>query len=77
MDLAGRPLWAVYVFGSAWLVTLLGTGQIVVLVLFGQLTTSAVIEHFGFLGSIKAPVARQKVLGLIIMFIGVVLTKLA
>ena len=73
----GGLFGAVYVFGSTWLVTLLGTGQIVVLVLFGQLTTSAVIEHFGFLGSVKAPVARQKVLGLIIMFIGVVLTKLA
>ena len=72
----GGFLGGLYVFGSAWLVPQIGTGQVVVMALFGQLTFSAIIDQFGFFQALKSPVSRQKLLGLVIMFIGVILTKL-
>ena len=73
----GGFLGGLYVFGSDWLVPQIGTGQVVVMALFGQLTFSAIIDQFGFFHALKSPVSRQKLLGLVIMFIGVILTKMA
>lgn len=67
---------ALYVFGSAFLVTKIGTSQIVIFALFGQLSASALIEHFGLLESQPKPVHFQKICGLILLFIGVIITKL-
>ena len=67
---------ALYVFGSAFLVTKIGTSQIVIFALFGQLSASALIEHFGLLESQPKSVHFQKICGLILLFIGVIITKL-
>jgi transporter family-2 protein len=50
---------------------------VVVMALLGQLTFSVVIDQFGLFEAIKSPVSRQKIIGLIIMSIGVILIKLA
>lgn len=73
----GGLLGGLYVFASAWLVPRIGTGQVVVMALFGQLTFSTIIDQFGFFNALKSPISRQKLLGLAIMFIGVVLTRMA
>ena len=73
----GGLLAGLYVYASAWLVPQIGTGQVVVMALFGQLTFSVVIDQFGLFEAIKSPVSRQKIIGLIIMSIGVILIKLA
>ena len=69
----GGFLGALYVLGSAWLVPQLGTGQVVVLALFGQLFFSAVIDHWGLLRSTATRVTLKRLLGLVVMFIGVVM----
>jgi len=78
---AGRSHWwiwlggflgAAYVFGSAWLVPQIGTGQVVVIALFGQLLFSALIEQLGWFEANAQRVQFPRLIGLLLMFIGVV-----
>lgn len=78
---AGKSFWwtwiggflgALYVFGSAWLVPQIGTGQVVVIALFGQLFFSAIIDHLGLFKSTVNKVVLSRVIGLVVMFLGVV-----
>jgi transporter family-2 protein len=44
------------------------------LVIFGQLITSMLFDHFGWLGAEKNPIHWQRFLGGVVIFIGVLLT---
>ena len=44
------------------------------LVIFGQLVISMLLDHFGLLGTDKTPINWQRLLGSIIIFVGVLLT---
>lgn len=44
------------------------------LVIFGQLLMSMLLDHFGWLGVEKNPINWQRLLGAIVIFIGVLLT---
>ena len=44
------------------------------LVIFGQLVISMLLDHFGLLGTDKTPIHWQRLLGSIIIFVGVLLT---
>ena len=44
------------------------------LIIFGQLAMSLLLDHFGWLGTEKMPVNGQRLLGAIIIFVGVMLT---
>ena len=44
------------------------------LILFGQIAMSMLIDHFGVLGTEKAPINWQRLLGGVVIFIGVLLT---
>ncbi|WP_180042146.1 MULTISPECIES: DMT family transporter [unclassified Acinetobacter] len=44
------------------------------LIIFGQLVTSMFLDHFGLLGTEKTPVNWQRLLGGVVIFIGVLLT---
>lgn len=44
------------------------------LILFGQIAMSMLVDHFGFLGTEKAPINWQRLLGGVVIFIGVLLT---
>lgn len=44
------------------------------LIIFGQLAMSLLLDHFGWLGTEKMPVNWQRLLGAIIIFVGVILT---
>jgi len=44
------------------------------LIIFGQLAMSLLLDHFGWLGTEKMPVNWQRLLGAIIIFVGVMLT---
>jgi transporter family-2 protein len=44
------------------------------LVIFGQLTISMLLDHFGWLGTEKTPVNWQRLVGSIVIFIGVIFT---
>lgn len=71
----GGVLGALYILCSSWLVPVIGTGQVVVLALFGQLLFSALIEHLGLFESVRNKITRSKVIGLSIMFVGVIFIK--
>jgi transporter family-2 protein len=68
----GGVIGGAYILCSAWLAPLLGTGQVVILALFGQLLFSEIVEHFGMFDSFAVPIEREKVIGLIVMFVSVV-----
>lgn len=72
----GGLLGGIFVVGNTWLAPQLGTGQVVVLTLFGQLLFSAIIDRFGLFQSAVKGVPLNKIIGLVIMFGGVILTKL-
>ncbi|MCJ8161365.1 DMT family transporter [Acinetobacter zhairhuonensis] len=44
------------------------------LVIFGQILTSMIFDHYGLLGTDKTPVNWQRLLGGVVIFIGVLLT---
>ncbi|WP_171250400.1 DMT family transporter [Acinetobacter equi] len=44
------------------------------LVIFGQIMTSMILDHYGFLGVDKTPIHWQRFLGGVVIFIGVLLT---
>lgn len=44
------------------------------LVIFGQLVISMLLDHFGWLGTEKTPINWQRLLGGIVIFLGVLLT---
>ena len=44
------------------------------LIIFGQLLTSMLIDHFGWLGNEKIALNWQRILGGVVIFIGVLLT---
>ncbi|WP_334329414.1 DMT family transporter [Companilactobacillus sp. HBUAS59699] len=67
----GGFLGAAYVFGVAWLVPQIGTGQVVVITLFGQLLFSTLIDQFGLFQSFVNKVSVIRIIGLVVMFIGV------
>ncbi|WP_237756632.1 DMT family transporter [Levilactobacillus paucivorans] len=71
----GGIIGALYVLCSSWLVPLIGTGQVVVLALFGQLVFSALVENFGLFASQVNRMTRAKIIGLVVMFVGVLTVK--
>lgn len=72
----GGLLGAFYVFGMAFAVPKIGAGQVIVFAIFGQLLSSALIDHFGLLGAMKKPLQWQKVAALVVMLVGVLFVKL-
>lgn len=75
--LLGGIFGACYVMLSAWLAPMLGTGQLIVLSLSGQLLFSTLIDQFGLFKAEKRPISVNKIIGLILMFIGVFLVHFA
>lgn len=67
----GGFLGSFYVLGTSTFVPIMGTGRFLVLVISGQLTFSAVIEHFGLLESPRGRVTLLRVAGIVIVFAGI------
>lgn len=68
----GGVLGGTYIFLSSWLVPQIGTGEVVVISLFGQLLFSAVIDQLGLFNANRNTINWIKILGLLIMFVGVI-----
>ncbi|MFP7255923.1 DMT family transporter [Terribacillus saccharophilus] len=69
----GGILGGINVFTNIYLVNKLGTGQTVILQLSGQITGSLLVQHFGLLRSKKNRIVSIQIIGLVIMFIGLIL----
>lgn len=72
----GGFLGAIYIFSNAFLVPKIGTGTVVVLALLGQVIGSLSIDQFGLLGAFKNRITPIKIIGLVIMIVGVVLIEM-
>ena len=71
----GGLLCAFYILTMTWIAPKIGVGNAVLLVLLGQILTAAVIDNFGPFGSPKFPVSSTRVLGVVIMIVGVMLAR--
>ncbi|WP_228730475.1 DMT family transporter [Shewanella yunxiaonensis] len=69
----GGAFVAFYVLSVTWVAPQFGVGNAVAFVLLGQLISMATIDQFGLLGAPMHTITLQRVLGLILMSIGVFL----
>src|SRR4029453_664242 len=59
------------VFGIAWLFPKVGAADATIALLGGQILSSMVLSHYGWLGSPVQPVTMRSVLGAIVMLAGI------
>ena len=67
----GGTFVAFYVLSITWVAPQFGVGNAVAFVILGQLISMAVIDHFGLLGAAMHAITPQRLLGLVLMTIGV------
>jgi transporter family-2 protein len=73
--LTAGAMGASLVFGIAYLIPRMGAGPFTYALLAGQILSAMVLSHYGWLGSPKQPITPMGVLGVVVMVIGIVLTK--
>ncbi|MDJ0654637.1 MAG: DMT family transporter [Xanthomonadales bacterium] len=73
--LLGGLFVAFYVLSVTFIAPKIGVGNSIVLVLLGQMLASAMIDHFGWLNAPQASLSSQRVAGLVVMAIAVVLMR--
>lgn len=66
---------AFYVLSITWAAPRIGVGNAVLLVLFGQLASAAIIDHFGAMGALQTTLSPTRMAGLALMGAGIVLAK--
>jgi transporter family-2 protein len=71
--LIGGLLGAVYVTVALITVRTLGASGLTAAVIAGQLAIAVIIDRFGLLGVARQPVGIQRVLGLVLLVVGVAL----
>jgi len=69
----GGLLGATYVTVAILTVRTLGVSGLTALVICGQLTAAVVIDRFGLFGIAKQPVAATRIVGLVLLAVGVAL----
>ena len=73
--LLGGLFVALYVLSVTFIVPKIGVGNAIVLVLLGQMMASAMIDHFGWLNVPQTSLSTKRLIGLIVIAIGVVLMR--
>jgi transporter family-2 protein len=71
--LVGGLLGAVYVTVAILTVRTLGVSGLTAIVISGQLAAAVVIDRFGLLGIAKQPIGAQRIVGLVLLIVGVLL----
>ena len=69
----GGVFVAFYVLSVTWVAPRFGVGNAVAFVLLGQLISMAAIDQFGLLGAPMHAITSQRLIGLILMSVGVFL----
>jgi transporter family-2 protein len=72
----GGLLGAYFVAATIVLAPKLGATSMIAMIIAGQLTTSVVIDHFGWLGYQMHPISGERILGVFLLLGGVVLVRL-
>jgi bacterial/archaeal transporter family-2 protein len=70
---SGGPIVAFYVLTITFLAPRLGVGNAIALIVAGQVMAALAIDHFGLLRSLVFPLNPTRVLGAVLMIIGVFL----
>ena len=71
----GGLLGAFYVLGSVVTAPRLGAATLVALILAGQAAASLTVDHFGLVGFQESPVTPGRLLGILLVALGVVLVR--
>lgn len=71
--LVGGLLGAVYVTVAILTVRTLGVSGLTAIVIAGQLVAAVVIDRFGLLGIAKQPIGAGRIVGLVLLVVGVLL----
>lgn len=71
----GGVFVAFYVLSITWIAPKIGLGNAIFIVLVGQLVSAAIIDHFGLLDVLKAPITTARIVGIGLMIIGIYLAK--
>jgi len=73
--LTAGAMGASLVFGIAYLIPRVGAGPFTYALLAGQIISAMVLSHYGWLGSPKQPITPMGIVGVIVLAIGVMLTR--
>jgi transporter family-2 protein len=73
--LTAGAMGASLVFGIAYLIPRLGAGPFTYALLAGQIVSAMVLSHYGWLGSPKQPITPMGIVGVVVMVIGIILTR--
>jgi len=68
---AGGIMGVVIMFGVSASIPAIGAMTAFVLLIFGQIVTSALIDHFGWFGVTRSPLTLQKIGSLLLILTGV------
>jgi transporter family-2 protein len=71
--LVGGLLGAIYVFVALEAVRTLGASGLTAVVITGQLAISVLIDRFGLLGVARSSIGPQRIIGLVLLLLGVTL----
>ena len=71
----GGAIVVLYIVVVTWIAPQFGVGSTIFFVLLGQLLSAAIIDHYGLFGAVQHSVDYKRVLGIIIMSIGVFLAQ--
>ena len=74
--LIAGAMGASLVFGIAYLIPRVGAGPFTYALLAGQIISAMALSHYGWLGSPKQPITPMGIVGVAVLVIGVILTKL-
>jgi transporter family-2 protein len=73
--LTAGAMGASLVFGIAYLIPRVGAGPFTYALLAGQIVSAMLLSHYGWLGSPKQPTTPTGLLGVVVMVVGIVLTR--
>ena len=73
--LTAGAMGASLVFGIAYLIPRVGAGPFTYALLAGQIVSAMVLSHYGWLGSPRQPITPMGLVGVIVLVVGVILTR--
>jgi transporter family-2 protein len=71
----GGLLGATFIAGAVVLAPRLGAALLTAGIMAGQLTAALVLDHYGLVGFARQPVTLSRVMGAVLLFVGVLLIR--
>ena len=68
-------LFVLYIASITFVAPKIGLANAVFFVLLGQMISAAAIDHFGWWDSIQSPITRKRIIGILVMAVGVYLAR--